>query len=253
MAVSQPRVERLAAARQAKLIDRYPHWWLFALSLASWAALVFAWQSAVRGLDLTALGALCGRTARQSEPFPLSPASVLMLCAMILPLTIGGAKLAAERSLRFRRQRSIAWYVSGYVSVWIAMAVALAIAANEVLAGLGPTAINGLCVALFLAAAAFRWHSLHRLASATCHDVQPLAPLGARADISCLRYGAHHATACFVTCGLATAAAFLSRYPMAWMTVTAALSYMERYRLPVASTLPSAALVLVALGNLIGF
>ena len=178
-------------------------------------------------------------------------ASIPMMFAMVLPLTIGGARRVAERSLWGRRQRGIAVYVASYVATWAVVAFFAIALSTSVVSELGAVETSTLCGVLFLAAAAFRSHSLHRTARATCHDVQPLAPMGWTADLSCLRYGVHHGKACVISCGLSTAAAYLSRYPMAYMVIASTVSYAERYRLRADSRLPSALLLVAAAGSLV--
>jgi predicted metal-binding membrane protein len=214
------------------------------LSVACWLNLCAAWQLDSFIRRFPSLEVICGRPSPQVGIVEAWTASLPMLLTMALPLTIAGAKLVAERSLRARRQRSMLAYEAAYLGTWAAFGLVV-IAAVQVIArtGVEPMAASA---GLFAAAFLLSLSRPYRLLQASCHEVLPLAPVGPQADLSCLRFGAYHARACVITCGLATTAAMTQASPMPWMIAVSALACAERYRLKAASRWPAVAYALLA-------
>src|SRR4051794_2076218 len=73
-----------------------------------------------------------------------------MTAAMMLPATLGSLRTTAERSLRYRRNRSTTIHLAGFLTVWLTLGAILYLASLP----LGGTPINPTIPAALLAAAA---------------------------------------------------------------------------------------------------
>src|ERR1044071_773882 len=103
---------------------RYPQWWLFAISLLAWLAMIAHADS--NGAILDSIhhhhhGGAFMAMSLTSETY----CWMLMVVAMMLPLISDSARSVAARSLWFRRQRAIVGFVLGYLSVWLAAGIAV--------------------------------------------------------------------------------------------------------------------------------
>src|SRR5689334_20092293 len=84
------------------LSERFPEFWMLAVSAAAWFALL----------------AQTGTHLHYSSISANWLHWMLMVVAMMLPLQIQGIRLTAERSLWSRRHRSILGFLLGYLAVW---------------------------------------------------------------------------------------------------------------------------------------
>jgi hypothetical protein len=156
---------------------------------------------------------------------------LLMVVAMMFPLSVGGIQATAARSLWRRRHRAIAWWLLGYLAPWSVLGFLLWLIAATFFTP-DQSAPGGL-VALVFAAAAL-WHATSTRARAVsgCHRTQPLAPTGWRANYDCVRYGWATGTNCVVACGALMVACSLLGHGLggllAMISVTS-ISLAERY------------------------
>ena len=209
---------------RARIIWRHPEWWALALSASAWSIIVTT--------------AFTASTARhQSHPgdpiaiVALTRDWLLMILAMMVPLSVGSIRTTVDRSLWRRRNRAIAGWLLGYMAACLIPGLILSIL---VIALLGPARSSAVVIALSIAAAAI-WHVTTPRVRAlmTCHRTQPLAPDGWRADYDCLRYGWTIGVACSLACGgLMFASWLLGHGPIgvAAMAAATAISFVERYK-----------------------
>jgi hypothetical protein len=191
---------RPVRARLRRFFWQHPEWWSLALCPAAWLLmLVEGWRHFGHGVH--------HRMSFAQEV----PAWMLMVAAMMLPFLTYSIRAAGNGSLWARRHRAIAGFLAGYFAPW--MVLGLAVAALRVGAWAHTEFAAG---AAFVAAALWQRTLTHRRAIAACHDIQPLAPLGWRADRDCLRFGAMIGTACVWSCWpLMIACAFTGHSPVA--------------------------------------
>lgn len=212
------------AGFRARTAWRHPEWWALALSAAAWSIVVgdaFISSTTPHGThvaDTVAIGAL-------------TRAWLLMIFAMMMPLSIMSIRATAERSLWRRRNRAIAGWLLGYTAACLIPGLALSI---TVIALLGAARSSAEFIAVSIAAAVI-WHLTTPRARALmmCHRTQPLAPDGWRADFDCLRYGWTSGVSCSLACGGLMFASWLPGHGpigVAAMAIAAAIGVVERYR-----------------------
>jgi hypothetical protein len=202
----------------------HPEWWSIALSVAAWASLAAsAGVVAFAGHHVT--------THATASFVAYAGDWLLMVVAMMFPLSVGAIQATAARSLWRRRHRAIAWWLVGYLAPWSGLGFSLWLITATLFTG--DQSAPGVLIALAFAAAAI-WHTTPTRARAVsgCHRTQPLAPTGWRANYDCVRYGWATGTNCVVACGALMAACSLLGHGlgglMAMVSVTA-ISLAERY------------------------
>jgi hypothetical protein len=241
------------------VFQRRPEWWSVLLSAGAWVLLA---RDALRpssslsmapgmkmpaGMKMTANGGAITMSAGRSYWMFL-----LMVVAMMVPLTIPSLRTVAARSVWRRRHVAVAEFLLGFLGVWLVEGAVLVLALRVAVLGgvlhLGTTAV-ALCL---LAAAGWQFTSFKRRALNRHHRSRPLAPHGRRADWHCLRYGSEIAVPCLVSCSLMMTAMLMDMglfLPMLAMTVLLGVERF-RYRPPrrtVALGLAALAVALVAL------
>jgi predicted metal-binding membrane protein len=122
-----------------------------------------------------------------------------MMLAMMVPLLAAPLSHVWYRSLRQRRIRAIALFMSGYASLWIAAGVLLFAASLGIAAVAGHV---GLPPVLIAALAAVPWQAtpLKQVSLNQCHRLPPLAAFGFRAESDVLQFGVRRAVSCVGTC-----------------------------------------------------
>ncbi len=189
---------------------RYPQWWVAALSVIAWVILLgIGWEKglSVHHTHHSSFSALFGHW-------------LLMVAAMMLPLTLEAARITAVRSFWYRRHRAIAAFLVGYLCVWgLIGAVASPLRTNGMLAGL-----------VLAAAATWQVTAMKRRMLRGCHLTIPLAPRGWRADVACMRYGRLVGIRCAGNCGLLMLACAASGHSLVLMICATAIGVVERAR-----------------------
>ena len=162
--------------------------WPFAVAAA------LAWAALAAG-TVAASGAPPGHEHHQhlhgSLPGAL-PAWALMTVAMMVPVTLPAVRHVGLNSLRRRRRRAMALYAASYVAVASAWGLVLIAAYRLARATLMLDERVLLTLALVLAAT-WQFTRTKRRAVLACKQTVPLPPLGARADLGCIRFASTQA------------------------------------------------------------
>jgi predicted metal-binding membrane protein len=123
----------------------------------------------------------------------------LMSVAMMLPVTLPAIRHVALNSVRPRRHRAMALYVTVFVGMWAGF--------GAVILGVqrwmqNTTAIDDrlALAAALLTAAAWQVSTFKRRAVFRCRRTVPLPPVGVRADVACARFAWRHGCRCLVSC-----------------------------------------------------
>jgi len=208
---------RPASVRLRRFFWLNPQWWSIALCAAAWVLML------VEGFGQIAHGMHHHMSfAREVVAW------LLMVAAMMIPLTMPSIRAAATGSLWARRHRAVAGFLGGFFGSWLlpgALAAALrgtAWAHSALAAGL-----------IFAAAAVWQRTAIHWRAVMACHGIEPLAPRGWRADFDCLRFGAIIGGACVRSCWpLMLACALTGHSPIAMAGGMAVGIAERRYHRP---------------------
>jgi predicted metal-binding membrane protein len=195
---------------------RYP---VFAISMAAWAVLL-AGPSGVNGHCLSMEGS------------PRAIAGwVLMLVAMMAPLTIPALHHVRFTSLTRRRGRAIAMFVAGYGAVWMSCGIPFG-AFERVAFTVAPDSCAPATFAVF---AALIWQAspLKQICLNRCHDNRPIAVFGLEADLDVFRFGLTHDAWCLGGCwALMLFPMLLPEGHLAAMAAVAMLVFCERLEDP---------------------
>jgi hypothetical protein len=162
----------------------HPEWWSELLCGLAWAAMLFhAWQHA-------------GHEFHRQRTFVSELMWwMVMVAAMMIPLTIQELSATAAGSLWARRHRAIAGFLAGYFAPWLVLGIFVACLKNA-----PGTRTYATAALAFAIAALWQTTKLHRRALLACHVTEPLAPVGWRADRDCLCFGGTIGSACIGTC-----------------------------------------------------
>jgi predicted metal-binding membrane protein len=196
-------------------------------SLVAWVFLV-----AGLGSGREALQALCGTTAlpwlRLNWALSSALGWLVMLGAMMLPLTLPTLAHVWRSSLARRRRRALVLCLSAYLAAWLLSGLVI-----ESLVMLLSSAWSTSSMALWMAVVAgvgvwqcspLKQHCLNR-----CHSHRPLSAFGLRADVDVAMLGLAHGTWCVGSCwALMAAAALLPHAHTVGMVVVALVMYGER-------------------------
>jgi len=174
---------RLTPAAIQYFFWSYPEWWSLALSCLAWTVML--------GHRVSSAGTGVHHLSFEQEFSDW----MVMVAAMMLPLTVDAVRATALRSLWRRRHRAIAGFLAGYMVPWLVAGWLVTTLRMEVWAHSAAAP-----AVAFLAAALWLLTPAHRRALAACHRTQPLAPVGWRADLDCLRFGGTIGTACVRSC-----------------------------------------------------
>ena len=175
------------------------------------------------------------------------PGWLLMVLAMMVPVTLPAVRHLALNSVRRRRQRAIALYTAVFVGAWVPFGVA-ALGFDHLVRvhiGLSDRASIGLALAV---AAGWQLTRAKRRALFACGRTVPLPPFGLRADAGCARFALLHAQRCIQSCwALMLVMVAVGHSSLAWMVALTALVVAEE--LTVRGrwvTRPAAAVLVVA-------
>jgi predicted metal-binding membrane protein len=164
-----------------------PEWPVAVVCALGWSALVIG-PGPVSG----------GHSTHAATGWSVLVAATLMAAAMMLPPTLPAVRHVAFNSMRHRRRRAVAGYVTAYLLVWAAFGVAVPVLG----AAAGAVGVGGRPLLCGVVAVAVGWQVTpwKRRAVAGCRRTVPLPPVGWRAEIACARFGLTQAWRCLVAC-----------------------------------------------------
>ncbi len=188
------------AAMQATL--RWRPEWPFVLAIgAAWAFMAAGATGTVRDGHAATNGFVCTiALAPGAKTLALAGLSGwgVMSIAMTLPVTLPWMRYVGLNSLRGRRLWAMLLYGTGFIAVWLAVGVA-ELGAAALLGQLGPSRAYSTAFAL-LVAGAWEFSRVKRLALVRCHRTVALPPVGRRADLACIEFGARRGLSCAISC-----------------------------------------------------
>ena len=196
---------------------RYP---VLAASIAAWAALLASPPT---------VATHCLRL--EDTPRAVAAGWLLMLVAMMAPLTIPALYHVRFTSLARRRAPAIAMFVAGYGAVWMACGVLFAWIEWAAVASAPGSYIPAAGAAL----AALGWQAspLKQICLNRCHDHRPIAVFGIQAHLDVFRFGLNHGAWCVGGCwALMLFPMLLLEGHLAAMAAVAVLAYCERLEDP---------------------
>lgn len=206
----------------------------YAASAACWAALLLAWTApAAPAFCIAGAGLFSGlsfglRSALADFHWPFALGHwLLMIGAMMVPMTAAALRIVALRSFRERRGRAMGLFLAGYIAVWLAVAPLYLVGALAAHVATGGALLLPLGMALGLAAA-WQASAAKQRALRLCHRTVPLAPSGLRADWACLRFGVDHGRYCLASCWALMLIPAASGHHPALMLAAAAVAIAER-------------------------
>jgi len=217
-----------------------PEWRVAAVAAAAWLALFVAsgTHGAHHGPDHTAAAGIGGLSGW-----------VLMVVAMMVPVTLPAVRYVGLNSLRRRRRRAMALYTAVYVGTWALLGVTALGIDHLLRVHLGLSGRLLLVLAL-LAASGWQLTRAKRRALFACGRTVPLPPFGRRADAGCARFALLHGLRCIQSCwAIMLVMVALGHSSLAWMVALTALVGAEE--LTVRGrwvTRPAAAMLAVAAG-----
>jgi predicted metal-binding membrane protein len=208
----------------------YPEWWSLCLSAAAWLGIFCSVPSLFSGVHSPEhMHILAGSKQSALSAFLKEISSwLLMVVAMMFPMTISAVRTTAARSLWCRRHRAIGIFLIGYISAWMVFGVAI-------LAGIGKIESQLLSHSEWIAlsfSVALLWQMtpIKRRAVMFCHQTRPLAPVGWPANRDCLRYGWATGSWCVISCWGLMVPCMLSGHSILPMMCGIAVGWKERNR-----------------------
>ena len=216
-----------------------PHWWTLALALAAWILMIQ--HARQHGAHLHHVS----MSAREESWHWL-----LMIVAMMVPFLAASLKSTAFRSYAFRRHRAQGLFLLGYLGTWVVAGIPAVLAHR-----MAWTHTHAAAGGAFVLAALWLLVPVRRRALTACHRLIPMAPLGWRSDMDCVRFGTLIGTSCVLTCWPLMFACHLTGHALPAMiggTVIAGLERgdsrrLEGVALPVTLALASWFLALAAI------
>ena len=193
----------------------WPQWWSIMLCATAWAQML---RYAIQHAGHTSKHA--GTVAQQLSNW------MLMVTAMMLPLVIDRVHAAAQSSLWSRRHRAMLGFLIGYFLPWLVPG------ATAALVPASWTYRYQAATVSFIVAALWQQTRMHKRAIMTCHQTLPLSPVGWRADLDCLRFGAAIGLACVRSCWPLMLACALTGHSLVAMSGGMAVSLVERWSWP---------------------
>jgi predicted metal-binding membrane protein len=136
---------------------------------------------------------------------------------MMVPLLLPTLRRVAVASLWSRRDRAMAFCLTGYLASWLVASIVIGVSIEAVHGAGGPFAPIGIS-----AAAALAWQRTRakRRALRGCHVTRPLSPGGWTADRDCAVLGVIVAWACIRNCWALMAVVFaFGHHPIAMVGV----------------------------------
>jgi predicted metal-binding membrane protein len=196
---------------------RYP---VFAVSVVAWAVLL----ARPFGMNSHCLN-------MEESPRAIAGAWVLMLVAMMAPLTVPALHHIRLTSLARRRGRAIAAFLSGYGAVWMGCGL-LFEAIERATISVSPRSYVPATVAAF-AALAWQASPFKQICLNRCHRNRPIAVFGLEADLDAFCFGVTLGAWCVGGCwALMLLPILLPQGHMAAMAASAVLIFCERLEDP---------------------
>jgi hypothetical protein len=190
-----------------------PDWWSIVLcTIGWWAMLNHGWQHA-------SCGPHHWMTFSQEVLYWM-----LMVAAMMLPLSLDTVRLTAARSLWNRRHRAIAGFLIGYFAPWFALGIAVGS-----LRAAAWTHLYAASAAAFALAALWQITPIYSNSLIACHRRPILSPLGWRADMSAISYGWNVGVPCLTSCWPLMVACAFTGHDLVAMIGGMALGVCERH------------------------
>ncbi len=194
---------------------RHPEWWALAVSAVCWIFILLSNQPS---------GGEHAHHAHGAASVSLRSAAAhwaAMVAAMMFPFLAGHLRSVAARSLWGRRHWAMALFLISYTALWMPFGLAIAPAQQ---AWPGVPWIP----ACLLVAAIWQLTPWKRAALVACHRTAPLAPIGLRADLDCLRYGGSVFVNCWLSCWALMLVCAVTHRWIAAMPVLTLLSWVEK-------------------------
>jgi predicted metal-binding membrane protein len=185
---------------------RNPEWWVVMAAAVAWLLM-----ASISYSHASHAGIAAGRHHVQH-----TLGVVVMVLAMMVPLTITNVRHVAQSSLWRRRHRAIAGFLVGYLAVWFVLQTIIV----ETWGLLAPLVGWGTAGGVAMVAAAL-WEiaPIKRQRLRRCHRTVPLAPRGWRADTDCVRYGMSTGFSCVTMCWALMVAATAFSHSLMVMSV----------------------------------
>lgn len=152
---------------------------------------------------------------------------LLMVVAMMIPLSIQPLLHIRISSFSDRRWRSTSFFLMGYVAIWLIAGLATKLLGLVMNRGVQDVTFQVAITALI--ACLWQVSPLKQRCLNQCHFHRPLSAFGRAADIDALRFGLEHGVWCVGSCwALMLFADSLSQWHTAGMVLVALLMYCER-------------------------
>jgi predicted metal-binding membrane protein len=191
---------------------RHPEWWVIAMAVVAWSALIALHGDVGFGDASPAAGSDETGGPHVHHPSAVTDAPVaggvlwsigtwmLMVVAMMGPLALAGVRHVAFNCFASRRGRSMTIFLFMALAVWIPFGAAVLL-----LRGLHDRVAvdldaRWLVVIALLVAASWQLSRWKRRALNGCRLVVPLRPFGHQADRSCATFGIRHGWRCLGAC-----------------------------------------------------
>jgi predicted metal-binding membrane protein len=150
---------------------------------------------------------------------------LVMVAAMMLPLTILPVRHVAFRSFSNRRYRAISQFLLGYLMLWAVVGAAMAPLSYAI-----PPSTMGLSLALVVAVG-WQLTPTKSRALLRCHRTVPLTPVGWRAPVDCLFYGLRTGADCALSCWALMLPSVIASHSLLIMLGCQTIMLHERYEI----------------------
>ena len=199
----------------ALLLQWRPEWRVATVAAAAWVALL-----AGLGMHGAAMGP-------HHAPFVGVAVWMLMVVAMMVPVTLPAVRYVGLNSMRGRRQRAMALYTAVYVGVWTVFGLA-AIGLDHILGAHLGISEQVLLASVLAVAGGWQLTRAKRRALYACGRTVPLPPLGRRADAGCARFALLHGWRCVQSCwAIMLVMVIIGHSSLVWMIALTALVIAE--------------------------
>jgi predicted metal-binding membrane protein len=217
---------RRQRTRAVDVLRWQPGWWVAPVVVAAWLALLAGAGAHGRMGDGHAMGG-----ARATAILADLPAWVLMVVAMMVPVSLRAVGYVGLNSIRGRRIRAMSLYLAVYVGAWSVFGLVV-LGVEQLLRA--KVAIDGRSLLTVALAAAAGWQLTRFKLRAlyACGRTVPLPPVGLRADAGCARFALVHAARCMRSCwALMVAMTLVGHWSVLWMAAFTGVVAVEELTL----------------------